>query len=249
MNSNALLGTAHSQAARRWFLSAALAILLCTGLSSQAAATLELYIDAPILGQFTESTTATVMGSGHRPAGVDCHTGSQRTNDHQPRRRWLLEHRRFPGPESKLFHAIQADLIATDNAQHRELVTIILGASINDGERAESGAALRLNDEGLGVLAGTMTDDLNIDIDTLLPPGTLLIQDLCYATFIWCLGTVSAVVASSPPPSIGDFGTELDSRTDIAHADIALHDLFVNVEIFDTSGLLGISCTLTITAR
>ena len=247
MDSTALRGAALSRSTRRWLLSAALAILLCTGLSSQAAATLELYIDSPILGQFTESTTVTVVGRvlGPQASIATLEVNGQTITNLAADGSWSIDVSLDP---ATIFQAIQADLTATDNAHHRELVTIIFGSSVNDGQRTESGAALRLNDEGLGVLAGTVTGDLNIDIDTLLPPGTLLIEDYCYATFIWCLGTISAVVAPTPPPSIGGFATELDSRTDIAHADIALNDLFVNVEIFDTSGLLGISCTLTITA-
>jgi hypothetical protein len=247
-DSTALLGTAHSRATRRWLISAALAILLCTGLSSQAAATFELYIDAPIIGQFTESTTVTVVGRvvGPQASIATLEVNGQTITNLAADGSWSIDVSLDP---ATIFQAIQADLTATDNSNHRELVTIISGPSVSDGERTESGAALRLNDDGLEVLAGTVTGDLEFDIDTLLPPSTVLISNYCYSSiFGFCLGTISAVVAPNPPPSISGFATELDSRTDIAHADIALNDLFVNVDIFDTSGLLGISCTLTIIA-
>ncbi|MED5262021.1 MAG: hypothetical protein VX574_06460 [Myxococcota bacterium] len=213
---------------------------------SQGADPLDLVVTSPTLGQFVGSTAVTVTGqvTGPQASIASLEVNGQSALPVAADGSWSLGVTLDP---SEIFHEIRVDLTDLGGALDRELVTIILGDSIVDGELAESGSAMRLNDPGLQALAGTVTGDLDIDIGTLLPPGTMLTEDYCYFELLFCFGSISAQVSATPPPSIGGLGTSLDSRTGSAHADIALNDLFVNVDVYSTSGI-SITCELTITA-
>ena len=224
----------------------ALALLLATSLASHASAPLDLFVDSPILGQFMDDTSVTVAGRviGPQSSVASLEVNGQSALPIAPDGTWSAT---LTLDAAEIFHPIQVDLTNTESELDREIITVILGDSILEGERAESGAALRLNDAGLGALAGSIAGDLDIDIASLLPPGTMLISNYCYQYIFWCIGRISASVSSSPPPSIGGTGIAIDSRTDAAHVDIALNEVFLNVDIYSTSGI-SISCDLTVTA-
>ena len=223
-------------------------LIVAIGVAAAPASALDLEVTSPTLGQFVSATTLTV--SGRAIVGVADSIATLEVNG--------VSALPVAGDGSfsldvaldsdAIFQAIRVDLTDTAGAQRRELLTVILGDSVADGAYAESGSALRLNDSGLRALSGSIAADLNLDIATILPPGTVLIEDYCYAYIIWCIGWVSAAVSDSPPPSIGGVGVALDSRLGAAHVDVALNDVFMKVDIWSTGGLLSIACTLDVTS-
>jgi hypothetical protein len=124
---------------------------------------------------------------------------------------------------------------------------VIAGPSVADGDFSFDALALRLNDTGLDQLEPVVTSLVDLDLATLLPAGTLVIDNYCYATIIVCIGRVDAVVEGTPPPSIGSFGINVDSQAGSARGDVNLQNLFVRARVFAVSGI-GFTCYVTIQA-
>ena len=151
--------------------------------------------------------------------------------------------------QSAIFTPIRATVTDTafgGNAHDR--VVAIFGPSVADGALSDESIALRLQDSGLdeaeplvAQLAGG-----GLDLATLIPVGTVLIDDQCFIdTFVGCGGSASVVVAS-PAPSIDDFGIAIDSQNGFVEGDVTVFGLEVNVQI-NGSGLVP-TCGLRITA-
>lgn len=130
----------------------------------------------------------------------------------------------------------------------RSRIVVHRAASVADGGFSSQGVGLRLTDRGLDQLEPVVTSLVDLNLATLLPPGTLVINDYCYADSIFgCLGRVDATVDGNPPPSIGSFGINIDSQTNLAFGDIQLNNLFVKARVQSVSGI-GFTCFVTIQA-
>lgn len=124
-------------------------------------------------------------------------------------------------------------------------VMAVVGDSIPDGQASPEAAALRINDSGLDQMEGVVGDLVDLDLATLLPVGTVLIDDCFIDSFLGCLGSAVVRVAN-PPPGIDTFGISLDSQTNEVDAVVDITGLEINVDI-DGSGLVP-NCGLRITA-
>jgi len=146
--------------------------------------------------------------------------------------------------------AVFNTLVATASSateQREARVTVIAGDSVPDGEFSAEGVALRINDSGLDSLEPVVGGLIDLDLATLLPVGTTIVDD-CFIEdplFGACLGSAVVRVAN-PPPMIDGFTTAFDSQSDQVGADIDLMGLEINVDI-DGSGLVP-NCGLRITA-
>jgi hypothetical protein len=147
---------------------------------------------------------------------------------------------------SIVFNPIETRLVAPKFLIDRRVV--VAGQSVADGGFSNSSIGLRLNDTGLNELEPVVASMVDLDLATLLPPGTLVIDNYCYATiFGACIGRVDAVVEGNPPPSIGSFGINIDSQVNMAFGDINLQNLFVRARVFAVSGI-GFTCHLNVSA-
>ena len=147
---------------------------------------------------------------------------------------------------SIVFNPIETRLVAPKFLIDRRVV--VAGPSVADGAFSSQAIGLRLNDSGLNELEPVVASMVDLDLATLLPPNTLVIDNYCYASiFGACIGRVDAVVEGSPPPSIGSFGINIDSQPGMAFGDINLQNLFVRARVFAVSGI-GFTCHLNVTA-
>ena len=147
---------------------------------------------------------------------------------------------------SIVFNPIETRLVAPKFLIDRRVV--VAGPSVADGAFSSQAIGLRLNDSGLNEFEPVVASMVDLDLATLLPPNTLVIDNYCYASiFGACIGRVDAVVEGSPPPSIGSFGINIDSQPGMAFGDINLQNLFVRARVFAVSGI-GFTCHLNVTA-
>jgi hypothetical protein len=147
---------------------------------------------------------------------------------------------------SIVFNPIETRLVAPRFQIDRRVV--VAGPSVADGAFSNQAVGLRLNDSGLDQLEPVVTSLVDLDLATLLPPGTLVIDNFCYATiFGGCIGRADARIEGSPPPSIGSFGINIDSQPNLAFGDINLQNLFVRARVEDASGI-PFTCHLNVNA-
>jgi len=149
-----------------------------------------------------------------------------------------------PLDAAAVFNPIVAEVRRTDGTRARDRITVIAGPSIPDGGFSEMGVGMRLGDVGLDALESSLGAMVDLDLATLLPVGTVVVND-CFVTFFGCIG--SAVVRiQNPPPTISSFGIAMDSVTSAVIGDVTVHDMRVNLFI-DGSGVVP-DCGLRLTA-
>jgi hypothetical protein len=129
----------------------------------------------------------------------------------------------------------------------RQRVVVHAGDSRADGAFAEESVALRLNDSGLDEIEGLVTDLVDLDIATLLPPGTEIISNFCAIDggFLGCLGRVDVSIVN-PEPSFSSFGLDVDSMTNFAAGDVVVND--IRVDAYISGSGIAPSCGLRLTS-
>ena len=129
-------------------------------------------------------------------------------------------------------------VISTGATVARHRVMVHSGAARADGAFSEQSVALRLSDPGLDQVEPLIADGVDLDLPTLLPPGSVVISNYCAlpGPFGTCLGRVTARVDGSPAPSISDFSIDVDSQPGYAFGDIEIYDLRIDLDL-DGSGL------------
>jgi hypothetical protein len=129
----------------------------------------------------------------------------------------------------------------------RDRIVVHAGESRADGAYSEESVALRLDDQGLDSLENVVSDLVDLDIASLLPPGTTVINNFCAIDSIFgCLGRVDVQIVN-PPASFSSFGLDVDSMTVFAAGDVLIN----NVEVFARIIGSGIapSCNMTLRAN
>jgi hypothetical protein len=127
----------------------------------------------------------------------------------------------------------------------RKRIVVMAGSSVPDGDFSLESVALRLSDWGLDQIEPLVTSLVDLDLASLLPVGTPVINDYCVIFFIGCVGSVDVEVAS-PPPSLSSFGINVDSMTDFAAGDVTVNDIKVQLDVIGSG--LAPSCGLEIKA-
>ncbi len=205
-------------------------------------------IETPANGTFVAPGTLTVDASG-RVTGLNPLDVELRVNG-------VLTPVAFDGSWSAVVDVNQTSLFSRIRARMTDLTTgaafrarnvLIVGDSVADGDFSFDSIALRLNDSGLDAIEPEVSGFVDLDLATLLPPGTTVINDYCAIDggFVGCLGSVDVTIIS-PAPTIDSFGLDVDSMTDFAAGDVIVNDVVVNARI-NGSGLAP-SCNLRLTA-
>ncbi|MCP5066644.1 MAG: hypothetical protein GY946_08765 [bacterium] len=148
-----------------------------------------------------------------------------------------------------VFNPIVAELELTSTTK-RDRVTVVAGDGVTTGYVLDGGfspesVGLRLNDGALDDIESVVTDLVDFDPSTMISVGTLVIEDYCAVSLIWCIGWVDVYVAN-PPPTISGFGIDIDSLTGAVAGDVNLDDLQVDLDIVGTG--VAPSCGLRVTA-
>ncbi|MDH3588767.1 MAG: hypothetical protein OEQ74_05125 [Gammaproteobacteria bacterium] len=141
---------------------------------------------------------------------------------------------------------IVAELELQSGPIWRDRVTAVIGEVVADGDFSPMGLALRLNDSGLDDLETIVADQIDLDIATLLPPGTVLVDECFSELFGLCLGDARASV-DNPPPTFTDFSIDLDSVTNAVDGEMLITDIEVHLYI-DGTGVVP-DCGLRLNAQ
>jgi len=147
-----------------------------------------------------------------------------------------------------VFNPIDIQLTDTSNGfVTKDRVTVISGESIADGAYSMESIALRINDTGLDTLETIVADLVDFDPSSLVPVGTVVLNECVVfdPLFGLCLGS-AIVTIINPPPSASDFGISMDSMIDFVAADVLVSDLEIHLDI-SGSGLVP-NCPLDINA-
>lgn len=153
-----------------------------------------------------------------------------------------------------IFNPVYVEMTLAGGLKLRKRVTIVaadpaVASFVNDGDFSLESIAMRLNDRGLDEVEPVVESLVNLDPATLVPPGTQVIDEYCYAdTTFGCAGTADAYVSGSPPPSISGFNIDVDSQTNHIDGVITLNDLFLKANVVDGNVGIGFSCDVTATA-
>jgi hypothetical protein len=151
-------------------------------------------------------------------------------------------------PDSGVYMPIVAQLTSIGGPILRDRVTLVLGEFVLDGDFSIDSVALRLTEAGLNEAEPLITSLVNLDLASLLPPGTLVIDNFCYQDSIFgCLGRVDVTIHNSPPPSIQSFGIDIDPMINFVAGDITLNNLAVTAKVRAVTGV-GFTCYIDINA-
>lgn len=224
-------------------LVALLALVGAMGLGSLCGSPPRLIIESPAQGAFIDAPDVTVSGRiAHVSPSTVVLTVNGATVPVNPDGTWSTV---VPLDVPAIVNPVVAELQIPSKTL-RERITVLAGDSVPDGGFSPMGVALRLNDTGLDAVEPVVSSLVDLDLATLLPPGTLVIDDFCAVdTFLGCGGRVDVFVAN-PAPSFSTFGLDVDSMVDFAAGDVTVNDVQVDLDI-DGSGLAP-SCGLRITS-
>jgi len=130
-----------------------------------------------------------------------------------------------------IFNEVRAVLTQTATGYKvRDRRVVIVGPSNPYGGTVPQSVGLRINDSGFDALEPVLTSLVNFDIDSLMPVGTVVIQDLCIQdSFLGCIGHLDK--ATVQDSSLGGFGIDIDSMTNFVAGDIRLDNLFVDLRV------------------
>ena len=165
----------------RLALAAALALVALAPQSAEAGGRrAKITVTAPVHGVFTTAANVTVTGQVQNAApGTAVVTVNGTAVPVNPD--GSFSHVVTLNP-SIVFNPIETRLVAPVFQIDRRVV--VSGPVRRRRRVLEPGPALRLNDSGLDELEPVVTSLVDLDLATLLPPNTLVIDNYCYATII-----------------------------------------------------------------
>jgi hypothetical protein len=234
-----------SSSARRLLTATVLLALATLGVPCNKPAP-QVFIDSPANGLFT--TAGSVVVTGH-VTGTLGQIQSLTVNGVSvlplaPDRTFTTTAVFDPG---FIVYGIEAELTRITGTKDRARITVMLGESIADGDLSPMGLGMRLNDSGLDSVEPTISSLVDLDLATLLPVGTLVIDNFCAIDSIFgCLGRVDVKV-DNPPPSISSFGIAIDSQTNFVDGDIDVNDMRIDLFVDGVSGIAP-DCGLRVSA-
>lgn len=205
-------------------------------------------IDSPTMGAFINSATTTVTGhllnTSYLVAnGQVTVNGAAVTLNPD-----LTFSTTIALDATKVFNPITAVLFPSATNPTKSRITVMRGQGLAEGSFASNSVGLRINDTGLNSLEPQITSLVPLNLATLLPPGTLVIDNYCYQNTIFgCLGRVDVTIANNPPPSMSGYSINADSQTNQVQAVVSLNNLFVKAKVVAVSGI-GFTCYFNITA-
>ena len=205
-----------------------------------------LTILTPAHGTFTTASSVTITGhvaNGH--PGLQIQVNGNVASYNSGSGAWSIT---LPLDSSKIINPFTASAVRTSDGKvvSRDRIVVHAASSVADGAFSNEGVALRINDSGLDQLEPIIEDQVDFDLPSMLPVGTVLINNECMVDSIFgCLGRATVRIAN-PPPSIGGFSFDADSQTNLVLGDIDIFNIRVDVSL-QGSGVVP-SCGLRISA-
>lgn len=195
-------------------------------------------ITSPQHGAFTEAATVALGGSF---TGVTASNARVLVNGAlatvSADGSWSLLAPVDPGRIMNPYEAVLG-VISTGATVARHRILVHHGAARADGAFSEQSVALRLSDAGLDQVEPLIESGVDLDLPSLLPPGSVVISGYCAlpGPFGTCLGRVTARVDGNPAPAISGFTIDVDAQPGYAFGDIEVYDLRIDLDL-DGSGL------------
>ena len=142
-----------------------------------------------------------------------------------------------------IFNPVLAELtVPATGFTARDRVVVIAGDSVADGAFSPHSLGLRINDSGFDQLEPTFPMLLNIDLETLIAPGTRVISGYCAIDSIFgCLQRVDVVARSA---TVDSSALNLDAMAGFVAADVTLSGVRVSVNVHGGA----IDCTVDFVA-
>ena len=206
----------------------------------------KLTILTPAHGTFTTAASVTITGNvtnGH--SGLQVQVNGSVASYDPGSGAWSIT---LPLDSSKIINPFTASAVRTSDGRvvSRDRIVVHAASSVADGAFSNQGVALRINDSGLDQLEPIIEDQVDFDLPSMLPVGTVLINNECMVdSFFGCLGRATVRIAN-PPPSISGFSFDADSQTNYVLGDIDIFNIRVDVSL-QGSGVVP-SCGLRISA-
>lgn len=150
---------------------------------------------------------------------------------------------------ARIFNAIEADILEVSNGfVDSDRVVIIVGDSIEEGEFSPEAIALQVNASGLAALEPAVSSLVDLDVATLMPQGTVVIENTCLINGPNnCLGAATISI-TAPTPAISSFEVDFGADQDRVNAVISLHDFDINLYIDGGAWILIPNCDLNLKA-
>jgi hypothetical protein len=128
-----------------------------------------------------------------------------------------------------IFNPILAELTTTGTFRDRDRVVVIRGSSVADGGYSPSSIALRINDTGFNKLEQILKSMVNLNVASLIPPGTRIISGYCALDSPFgCIVSVDVDVVSV---DLTGYNLDINSMTGFVDADITLDNIAVRINI------------------
>ena len=150
---------------------------------------------------------------------------------------------------NRVFNPIETDILEISTGYvDSDRIVIIAGESIAEGDYSPEAIALQINSSGLDALQPVVSGLVDLDLPTLIPVGTIVVNNACLIDGIFgCLGRATISIVS-PQPSISSFDVDFDSQQNSIHAEISLRDFDLNLYLDGGSYILIPNCDLNLMA-
>ena len=202
---------------------------------------------SPAHGAFTTASSVTITGrADHFGAGLEVLVNGVAVPVNPADDTWSTA---VPLDAVAIVNPITASLVRVSDGAliSRQRIVVHAADSVADGAFSNGGIGLRLNDSGLDQIEPILESQIDLDLASLLPVGTVIIDNECFVDggIFGCFGRATVRI-STPAPGISGFAIDMDSQTDFVLGDIDIFGIAVNLSI-SGSGLVP-SCGLRITA-
>jgi hypothetical protein len=195
---------------------------------------IDVEIDSPALGAFVDADSVQLTGHMSVPGfpgvtvavnGADVPVaadGSFSVN--------------VPFDPNQIFQTLTAEMRFNGTALlDRDVVTVVRGVGIGEDELAPDSLGVRLTEDGFAAAAPGLAAALPVNLADLVPPGTVMFDDLCVVNGVLvCLVKADIVISGTPPPSFASLQVALDPHQDYATIDTTVRNLFVRADVLDS---------------
>lgn len=182
---------------------------------------------SPASGEFTQADSILVAGrvTGDTSTAVVSVNGG--AAELQPDGTFAAE---IALDREAILNPVLAELTdTTDGFIDRDRIVVVAGDSVAAGEAVEGGVALRLTDAGLAKLQATLPDILDLDADSLIAPGTVVVNNYCIIDSPFgCIERVDVVAEAA---SVDSIAIDLDAVVGLLAVDVTLANLVVPLKV------------------
>jgi hypothetical protein len=124
---------------------------------------------------------------------------------------------------------------------HKALLTAATLAMIVAGAVSDADAQITVPPPGLSEaeFEALIALEIAIDMPALIPPGTRLVDNFCYADSVFgCIGRVDVTITNNPVPGLGNHSVDVGVLTTSVPVDLTLTDITINARVKAVTGIV-----------